>query len=66
MAKKRPSRPKLATPARRRVSSLRGRGARAEAALDIHRCEQFLAHEARLLDEAKFDDIVLIITYALA
>jgi 3-phenylpropionate/cinnamic acid dioxygenase small subunit len=26
------------------------------AGLDLHRCEQFLIHEARLLDEGKFDD----------
>jgi 3-phenylpropionate/cinnamic acid dioxygenase small subunit len=26
------------------------------AGLDLHRCEQFLVHEARLLDEGKFDD----------
>src|ERR1700732_4582614 len=25
-------------------------------ALDLHRCEQFLVHEARLLDEGRFDE----------
>ena len=34
---------------------MRGRTPRAEAALDLNRCEQFLMHEMRLLDEAKFD-----------
>jgi len=55
MAKKRTPRPKIAAPSRRRVTPLRGRAPRAEQALDIHRCEQFVQHEARLLDEAKFD-----------
>src|ERR1700720_119149 len=31
-------------------------------ALDIARCEQFLVHEARLLDEAKFDDWLALFT----
>ncbi|MBM3528969.1 MAG: aromatic-ring-hydroxylating dioxygenase subunit beta [Alphaproteobacteria bacterium] len=35
---------------------LRGRAPRVTAGLDLNRCEQFLMHEARLLDEAKFDD----------
>src|ERR1041385_4278882 len=56
MAKKRTPRPKIAAPSRRRVTPLRGRASRAEKALDIHRCEQFVLHEARLLDEAKFDE----------
>jgi ethylbenzene dioxygenase subunit beta len=62
MAKKRTSRPKLVTPARRRATPLRGRTPRAEAGFDIHRCEQFLTHEARLLDEAKFDDWLALFT----
>jgi 3-phenylpropionate/cinnamic acid dioxygenase small subunit len=31
-------------------------------ALDVARCEQFLLHEARLLDEAKFDDWLALFT----
>jgi benzoate/toluate 1,2-dioxygenase beta subunit len=62
MAKKRPTRPKIAAPSRRRVTPLRGRASRTEAPLDIHRCEQFLLHEARLLDEAKFDDWLALFT----
>jgi 3-phenylpropionate/cinnamic acid dioxygenase small subunit len=30
--------------------------------LDLPRCEQFLLHEARLLDEAKFDDWLALFT----
>src|SRR5438105_15439890 len=30
--------------------------------LDPHRCEQFLVHEARLLDEGKFDDWLALFT----
>jgi len=57
MARKQKSRPRIAAPSRRRASPLRGRAARrATGPLDLHRCEQFLLHEARLLDEAKFDD----------
>jgi len=49
MARKQTSRSKIATP-------VRGRATRVASALDPNRCEQFLMHEARLLDEAKFDD----------
>ncbi len=38
-----------------------GRRAR-QAPLDLHRCVQFLEHEARLLDEAKFDDWLALFT----
>jgi len=62
MAKKRTPRPKIAAPSRRRVTPLHGRASRAEKALDIHRCEQFVLHEARLLDEAKFDDWLALFT----
>ena len=34
----------------------------ATAGLDLHRCEQFLIHEARLLDEGKFDDWLALFT----
>ena len=56
------ARPKLAAPARRRASPVRGRPSRAETALDLHRCQLFLEHEARLLDEAKFDDWLALFT----
>jgi benzoate/toluate 1,2-dioxygenase beta subunit len=62
MAKKRTPRPKIAAPSRRRVTPLRGRASRAEQPLDIHRCEQFVLHEARLLDEAKFDEWLALFT----
>jgi benzoate/toluate 1,2-dioxygenase beta subunit len=62
MPKKQKSRPKVNVPSRRRVTPLRGRASRTEAALDIHRCELFLLHEARLLDEAKFDDWLALFT----
>ena len=42
-------------------AAARARRAR-RAALDLHRCEQFLMHEARLLDEAKFDDWLALFT----
>ena len=57
MARKQKSKSRIVSPSRRRASPLRGRVLRAAAfAFDAHRCEQFLLHEARLLDEAKFDD----------
>lgn len=34
----------------------------ARQALDLHRCEQFLLHEARLLDDGKFDDWLALFT----
>ena len=53
---KRPVRP--AAPRSRRVIGARARQARqpARLAFDLDHCEQFLQHEARLLDEGKFDD----------
>jgi 3-phenylpropionate/cinnamic acid dioxygenase small subunit len=53
---KRASRPAAAR-ARRRITA-RGRPSRAAAhqAFDLRLCEQFLLHEARLLDDGKFDD----------
>ena len=63
MAKRQKPRPRMAAPSRRRASPLRGRATRRPAGpLDIHRCEQFLLHEARLLDEAKFDDWLSLFT----
>jgi 3-phenylpropionate/cinnamic acid dioxygenase small subunit len=63
MAKKsKPSR-KAPSPAPRRTTALRARPARRAAKpLDRERCEQFLLHEARLLDEAKFDDWLALFT----
>jgi benzoate/toluate 1,2-dioxygenase beta subunit len=63
MAKKpkRPSKP-AAIRARRPIAR-RPRSTPAWAAgLDLHRCEQFLVHEARLLDEGKFDDWLALFT----
>jgi 3-phenylpropionate/cinnamic acid dioxygenase small subunit len=62
MAKRQRARPKIAAPARRRATPLRGRGARLPGPIDLHRCEQFLLHEARLLDEARFDDWLALFT----
>lgn len=62
MAKKRTPRPKIAAPSRRRVTPLRGRTSRAAQPLDVYRCEQFVMHEARLLDEAKFDEWLALFT----
>src|SRR5690348_11781135 len=62
MAKKRTPRPKIAAPSRRRVAPHRGRASHAAQPLDIHRCEQFVLHEARLLDEAKFDQWLALFT----
>src|SRR5687767_10712739 len=62
MARKQKPRPRIAAPTRRRANPMRGRAARLPASLDVHRCEQFLAHEARLLDEAKFDDWLALFT----
>jgi 3-phenylpropionate/cinnamic acid dioxygenase small subunit len=41
-----------------------GRSSRipSQARLDLRRCEQFLLHEARLLDEGKFDDWLALFT----
>jgi 3-phenylpropionate/cinnamic acid dioxygenase small subunit len=35
---------------------------RATARLDVRACEQFLLHEARLLDEGKFDEWLALFT----
>src|ERR1700730_9471153 len=56
MARK-PKRVRPAARSRRPIAA-RGRSARlpARQSLDLDRCEQFLLHEARLLDDGKFDD----------
>ncbi|HZR60764.1 MAG TPA: aromatic-ring-hydroxylating dioxygenase subunit beta [Xanthobacteraceae bacterium] len=58
--KKRARRP--AAPRRPRVSAIRAARLAAPPRLDLRRCEQFLLHEARLLDEAKFDDWLALFT----
>jgi benzoate/toluate 1,2-dioxygenase beta subunit len=63
MAKRRKAKAKIAAPVQRRVRPLRSRGPRpAPEALDLRRCEHFLLHEARLLDEGKFDDWLALFT----
>ncbi len=57
---KRPTKP-AATRARRPIAR-RPRAAPPIVGLDLHRCEQFLIHEARLLDEGKFDDWLALFT----
>jgi 3-phenylpropionate/cinnamic acid dioxygenase small subunit len=37
-------------------------GGRAAPRLDVRQCELFLLHEARLLDEGKFDDWLALFT----
>jgi 3-phenylpropionate/cinnamic acid dioxygenase small subunit len=48
----------------RRLYAARSRTARlpARQSLDLERCEQFLLHEARLLDDGKFDDWLALFT----
>jgi 3-phenylpropionate/cinnamic acid dioxygenase small subunit len=63
MAKRRRSKPKPPAPNRRPVLVARHRAAhRASEAFDLTRCERFLQHEARLLDEGKFDDWLALFT----
>src|SRR6516225_3221331 len=63
MAKRRKPKAKAATPSRRPLLVPRHRAApRATEALDLARCERFLLHEARLLDEGKFDDWLALFT----
>jgi 3-phenylpropionate/cinnamic acid dioxygenase small subunit len=49
---------------RRRPLAAFGRAGRlpAQPRLDLRRCEQFLLHEARLLDEGKFDEWLALFT----
>ncbi len=63
MAKRQKPKTRIATPSRRRVAAPRSRmPAKPADMLDHARCEQFLVHEARLLDEAKFDDWLALFT----
>src|ERR1700675_5173993 len=63
MAKKRK---RIARPAvrSRRPIAARGRSSRlpAQQSLDVYACERFLLHEARLLDDGKFDDWLALFT----
>ena len=62
MARK-PKRPTRSAAIRaRRPIARRPRSTPPTPGLDLHRCEQFLIHEARLLDEAKFDDWLALFT----
>ncbi len=63
MAKRRKPKAKPAAPSRRPLLVPSHRAARRAAeALDLNRCERFLLHEARLLDEGKFDDWLALFT----
>jgi benzoate/toluate 1,2-dioxygenase beta subunit len=63
MVKRRRSKTKPSAPSRRPVLVARHRAApRATEALDLNRCDRFLQHEARLLDEGKFDDWLALFT----
>jgi 3-phenylpropionate/cinnamic acid dioxygenase small subunit len=65
MAKRRKpkARPKPRPPSRRPLLAPRRRTARRTAEpLDLDRCERFLLHEARLLDDDKFDDWLALFT----
>src|SRR5262245_62577714 len=55
MAKRQKPRAKASRPSSRRATPPCIRAARTISALDQYRCEQFLLHEARLLDDAQFD-----------
>jgi 3-phenylpropionate/cinnamic acid dioxygenase small subunit len=61
---KKPKRPprSAAIRARRPIAPRRRTARPLPAALDLHRCEHFLAHEARLQDEGKFDEWLALFT----
>jgi ethylbenzene dioxygenase subunit beta len=61
---RRPKRARRPAAPRRRPSGSLSSAARGAALqrLDLRRCEQFLLHEARLLDEGKFDDWLALFT----
>jgi hypothetical protein len=63
MAKRRKSKAQPPAPTRRPVLVARHRAThRAPEALDLNRCERFLQHEARLLDEGQFDEWLALFT----
>ena len=53
MAKKHKSRSRISAPSHRRVAPLRGRTSATAMVLDLPRCQQFVEHEARLLDDLR-------------
>jgi 3-phenylpropionate/cinnamic acid dioxygenase small subunit len=61
---RRPKRARKPAAPRRRPLGASARAARLppQQRLDIRRCEQFLLHEARLLDEGKFDEWLALFT----
>ena len=63
MAKRRKPKARPSPPSRRPLPVPRQRAARRTAEpLDLDRCERFLLHEARLLDDGKFDDWLALFT----
>ncbi len=62
MAKRRKPKAKPPAPTRRPVLLRHRATHRVVEALDLHRCERFLQHEARLLDEGKFDEWLALFT----
>jgi 3-phenylpropionate/cinnamic acid dioxygenase small subunit len=63
MAKRRKPKAKPSPPSRRLVLVPRQRATRRTTEpLDLARCERFLLHEARLLDDGKFDDWLALFT----
>ena len=63
MAKRRKLKPKTAARRQHQMPSRRPRAPRhGTKALDQESCERFLLHEARLLDEARFDDWLALFT----
>jgi benzoate/toluate 1,2-dioxygenase beta subunit len=62
MARKQKRTRRPAAPRRRRPLTASARTARLPQPLDVRRCEQFLLHEARLLDEGKFDEWLALFT----
>src|SRR4051812_49923929 len=63
MAKRRKLKAKTAARRQHQMPSRRPRATRRNAtALDQENCERFLLHEARLLDEARFDDWLSLFT----
>jgi 3-phenylpropionate/cinnamic acid dioxygenase small subunit len=64
MAKKQRPKPKVAATSRRRMHAPLGRTASraVRVPIDLRACEQFLLHEARLLDDARFDDWLALFT----
>src|SRR2546429_9432886 len=62
MAKRRKPKAKPPAPTPRPVLLRHRATHRVIEALDLHRCERFLQHEARLLDEGKFDEWLALFT----